>query len=133
MRVTEFVDEQLLYKETGDWKTRVYITAYLGAEYQEWLHGKERPEIGEICIEQEMNHRVGYISRIDASPSGRGYGSLILSEGLRRMKEHGMSLATVYIENRNIASKSLFRKAGFIEQPEKEWETQYGRYWNKKL
>jgi hypothetical protein len=127
-------NDRLIFSEEGDWNTRVYITARLGSEYQSWLHGDDRPEVGEVSLDISNRGLDAYVNRIDVSyGKGQGYGTMLLTEAMIRAKEHGVRTMTAYIEHRNPVSKSLFRKAGFIEQPEKEWETQYGRYWEKKL
>lgn len=125
---------RLRFEETGNWRERVYITAVLGDEYQAWLHGDTRPEVGEISLDILDRGITVYVNRIDITyGNGQGYGTVLLTESMTRAKEHGAKVMTAYIEHRNPVSKSLFTKLGFTETKKEAWETQYGSYWEKRL
>jgi mycothiol synthase len=61
----------------------------------------ERPE-GEI-----------YIIGVDESERGRGLGRALAQAGLRHMRDHGMRVASLYVEGDNQPALALYRSLGF--------------------
>jgi ribosomal protein S18 acetylase RimI-like enzyme len=60
-------------------------------------------------------NRIGYFEPVGTRPShtGRGFGSAVIVEGLRRMREWGMTVASVGTASVNDAAASLYLNAGF--------------------
>lgn len=64
-------------------------------------------------------HR-GYVQRLAVHPSsqGRGAGAVLLADGLRWLRRWGAHDALVNTQERNTRSLRLYRRAGFVLQPE---------------
>lgn len=58
---------------------------------------------------------VGYFEPVGTRPSaaGRGYGRAVIREGMRRMRERGLRLATVATASVNEPAQALYMSAGF--------------------
>lgn len=65
----------------------------------------------------DAQNRVGYFEPVGTRPSaaGKGYGRLVIQEGMRRLRGKGMTLATVGTAGVNIPAQALYRSAGFSE------------------
>ena len=70
-----------------------------------WLKIEERPDEG----------RVGEIYVVGVAPEhhGQGIGSLLVALGLRRMKDRGVDIAAIYVDDSNTAAVALYEAAGF--------------------
>jgi mycothiol synthase len=70
-----------------------------------WLKIEERPDEG----------RVGEIYVVGVAPEhhGHGIGSALVALGLRRMKERGVDVAAIYVDDTNTAARALYEAAGF--------------------
>lgn len=70
-----------------------------------WLKIEERPNEG----------RVGEIYVVGVAPEhhGQGIGSLLVALGLRRMKERGVDVAAIYVDDSNTTAVALYEAAGF--------------------
>ena len=70
-----------------------------------WLKIEERPNEG----------RVGEIYVVGVAPEhhGQGIGSALVALGLRRMKERGVDVAAIYVDDTNTGALCLYEAAGF--------------------
>lgn len=111
--------------EEGDWKQRVFFTASLKIEHQDWLHkAGASPKIGEATLDINKD-QTAYLNRIDVFAKGEGYGAEIIKHIKAEAKAKGITSIKAYIEHLNSASKSMIRKAGFTEAKEEK----HGSYW----
>ena len=69
----------------------------------------------ECIVWLDAVNRIGIFEPVRTHPAfyRRGLGKLMLAEGLRRMSEHGATLAKVAHERDNPASKRLYETLGF--------------------
>jgi mycothiol synthase len=67
-----------------------------------------------ICWLEDVN-KVGLFEPVGTHPDwqGQGLGKAVLCEGLRRMKERGMTTANVCVEHDNRAARRLYESVGF--------------------
>jgi RimJ/RimL family protein N-acetyltransferase len=109
-----FESARLNFDVHGDWKQRVFFDASLKDEHRTWLDlpGKKLDR-GSATV--DITPEYAYINRIDATPTGKGFGSELLKEIIRQIKEHNIKRIETYIEHTNVDSKSMFKKAGFKE------------------
>lgn len=140
MRASDFITEgettpTYSFTVTGDWNARVWITMYeTAAKEEQWLHGTEPYEVGEVTLDPNPKDNTVYFNRIDITKGqGQGKGSILLAEILRLLKEKGFDLVTSYVNHNNAESKGLFKKFGFEITQSDEWDAQYGDYWRKYL
>ncbi|HVX09072.1 mycothiol synthase [Humibacter sp.] len=56
-----------------------------------------------------------YVLGVDPGAAGRGLGSVLLAEGLVRMRERGRTSASLYVEGDNDRALALYRRAGFVD------------------
>ena len=100
-----------------------------------WRQQEERPRIIEAISEarahgdlsenaeyhaakeaQSLNEgRVGEIYVVGVAPEhhGQGIGSALVALGLRRMKERGVDVAAIYVDDTNTGALCLYEAAGF--------------------
>jgi len=140
MRATDFITEDeskptYSYKVTGDWNTRVWVTMFeTAAKDEQWLHGAEPYEVGEVTLDPNPETNSVYFNRIDITKGkGQGKGSIFLAEILRLLKEKGFESVTSYVNHNNPESRGLFKKFEFDLTQSDEWDAQYGDYWRKYL
>ena len=112
--------ERLDIKEDGDWEQRVFFTAYLTKKHRNWIHDVEfdrkgHVNRGEAILDLNKKDQSAYISRMDVTPTGKGFGSELLKYIIGQCKKHGYNLIRAYTEWENINSKDMLRKAGFKE------------------
>lgn len=129
MRATEFIVEAFnadnihsnnigessnLTVAVDDRGQRLFYSAKFRVEKMNWLQ-KSTPDTvyGQATV--DLNEKSAYINRIDVHRTGNGFGTELLQYILQDLKGRGITIATVYIEHSNIASKSLFKKFGFEE------------------
>jgi predicted acetyltransferase len=99
------------------------------ARHEYWLVDKSR-YLGKIQIRHEPKGRVPEIAshvyyEIRRSMRGKGYGNLILKEGLKKAKELGFPELVVSVDENNLASITViehnggvFQKTVFVEDSE---------------
>lgn len=105
----------------GSWTapSSILVTATLKDEYKDWTNEwQDEVKCGEALL--SLSSHTLYISRIDAYPSGKGFGSEMLAEIIAAAKAHSFPKVEAYVENMNAESRNLFRKAGFKEIPGKD-------------
>jgi mycothiol synthase len=56
-----------------------------------------------------------YVLGVDPDAAGRGLGSVLLAEGVVRMRERGRKSASLYVEGDNDRALALYRHAGFVD------------------
>jgi ribosomal protein S18 acetylase RimI-like enzyme len=68
---------------------------------------------------------VGYFEPVGTRPSaaGMGFGRAVITEGLRRLRERGMSIARTATASVNDPAQSLYRSAGFRPAAEQRFYT----------
>ena len=70
-----------------------------------WLKIEDRPNegsVGEI-----------YVIGVDPAHRGHGLGTVLLSAGLRHMRERGVDVAAIYVDESNAAALRLYEGMGF--------------------
>lgn len=105
----------------GSWTppAAILVTGTLKDEYKDWTNEwQDEVRCGEALL--SISTHTVYISRIDAYPAGRGFGTELLAEIIAAAKAHSFPKVEAYVENMNADSKNLFRKAGFTEIPGKD-------------
>jgi len=140
MRATEFITEDeskptYSFEVKGDWKDRVWVTMFeTAAKDEQWLHGTEPYEVGEVTLDPDPKTNTVYFNRIDITKGkGQGKGSILLAEVLRLLSEKGFKSVTSYVNHNNPESRGMFKKFGFQFKESDEWDAQYGDYWAKTL
>lgn len=63
-------------------------------------------------------NEVGYFEPVGTRPAyaGRGFGRAAITEGLRRMRARGMSIARVGTASINAPAQALYQSSGFVER-----------------
>ncbi len=64
-------------------------------------------------------NQAGYIQRLAVDPSARrrGFGRLLLDDAIRWMQRRNVSRVLVNTASDNQAALTLYRSAGFVDQP----------------
>ncbi|GAB3392002.1 mycothiol synthase [Humibacter soli] len=70
----------------------------------DWLKLEPDSDTGEI-----------YVLGVAPEAAGKGVGSVLLAEGLRRMRSRGRTRASLYVEGDNTPALALYRRAGFVD------------------
>ncbi len=80
-----------------------------------WLIGARNGQalVGIAMPSHDM--RRGWVNRLAVDPAFRrqGIGEALVQEAMRQLHAKGIEIITATIENRNVASLSLFKKMGF--------------------
>jgi N-acetylglutamate synthase-like GNAT family acetyltransferase len=102
----------------GSWTapSTIVVKAVLKQEHKDWTNEWEKEVVRGEALLNVSSHTL-YISRIDAKPSGQGFGSEMLKCIIKQAHAHNIPRIETYVENNNADSRSLFRKAGFEEMP----------------
>jgi len=110
----------------GDWSTRVFFTATLKNALKTWLHQKDQSvKHGEATVDLNPHTKAAYISRIDAYPVQRGFGTEMLQQVITQCIDHGYATIRAYVESGNINSKHMLESNGFKTIK----STPHGAYW----
>lgn len=72
---------------------------------------------------------VGYFEPVGTRPSatGRGFGRAVIREGMRRLREKGMTIATIGTASVNTAAQALYASAGFEAVDGERFYTKHDR------
>ena len=102
----------------GSWSapSTIVVKATLKQEHKDWTNEWEKEVVRGEALLNVSTHTL-YISRIDAKPSGQGFGSEMLKCIIKQARAHNIPRIETYVENNNADSRNLFRKAGFEEIP----------------
>jgi GNAT superfamily N-acetyltransferase len=115
-------------QHVGGGKTgRVLYSGKLKPEHKSWLDVTDDP-VAEATVDLNHENKTAYLNRIDAFHRGKGYGPELLNTILSDLKNNNFYHTRTYIEHPNVASQTIFRKAGFTPVEEKE----HGSYWERK-
>jgi len=118
--------ENFRIEEEGDWKTRVFITAYLKDDKKTWLDVMDDP-IVELTV--DINKDVARLNQIVAHRKGQGYAGEVIKYAEEKLKDLGIKKIEGYIVNTNVSSQSMIRKLGYTE----ERVEKQGSYWVKNI
>lgn len=123
--------ERLDITEKGDWNVRVFLDAYLTNSAKNWIDriGEGKVNRGSATLDLDNSSGVAYINRIDATPTGEGFGSELLKYIVEQSKAHGYYIVKAYTEWTNLNSKDMFKKAGFRSVD----HNNNGNYWELDL
>ena len=102
----------------GSWTapSTIVVKATLKQEHKDWTNEWEKEVVRGEALLNVSSHTL-YISRIDARPSGQGFGGEMLKCIIEHARAHKIPRIETYVENNNADSRNLFRKAGFEEMP----------------
>ncbi|MBS7632353.1 GNAT family N-acetyltransferase [Candidatus Bathyarchaeota archaeon] len=106
---------KLHYKARGR-DSKEEIAAQMAANPQFFLGAFEGDRlVGAVVLSSDM--RRGWINRLAVDPGfrRRGIAKALIAESERVLKEAGIKVFAVHIENWNTGSKELFRKCGYVE------------------
>ncbi len=80
-----------------------------------WLIGARRGKLLVGAVMPSHDMRRGWINRLAVDPAVRrqGIGEALVQEAMHQLHAVGIEIIAATIENRNVASLSLFKKMGF--------------------
>jgi len=123
--------ERLDIEEKGDWNLRVFLNAHITNSAKNWIDriGETQAKRGSATLDLDNSSGIAYINRIDATPTGQGFGSELLKYIVEQSKAHGYYTVKAYTEWTNVGSKDMFKKAGFKSVDHND----SGNYWELDL
>lgn len=117
--VTElWVKAGLPFKPRGR-DSRETLAAQMIANPQFFLGAFEGERlVGAVVLSNDL--RKGWINRLAADPEyqRRGVALALIAESEKTLRESGVNIFCVLVENNNAASRKLFEKCGYVEQRE---------------
>ena len=129
--IEEQETERLDITEKGDWNVRVFLDAHLTNSAKNWIDriGEGKVNRATATLDLDNGSGIAYINRIDATPTGEGFGSELLKYIVEQAKAHGYYTVKAYTEWTNVGSKDMFKKAGFKSVNHND----SGNYWELDL
>ena len=123
--------ERLDITEKGDWNLRVFLDAHLTNSAKNWIDriGEGKVNRATATLDLDNGSGIAYINRIDATPTGEGFGSELLKYIVEQSKAHGYYTVKAYTEWTNVGSKDMFKKAEFKSVDHND----SGNYWELDL
>lgn len=120
----------------GDWnQDRLFIEASLRPDRDDspdWLKQAKgtNPVIAvEVTLDLIHSQKEGHVNHILAHRKGKGYAAETLKWIAKMLKLKGFVTVMAYIENNNVASRSMAEKAGWKLMKQEK----HGAYYGKKL
>ncbi len=85
-----------------------------------WLIGARHGQTLVGAVMPSHDTRRGWINRlaVDLAYQRQGIGEILVQEAMRQLHAAGIEIIAATIENRNVASLSLFKKMGFLVDEE---------------